>query len=350
MVFLVLDGLPVHHVGERLTPRLAALAATGIAVAGGARGELPATTYPNHRTFATGRSAAEHGVRINADRGSPGTDPTIFDVCRRHAIPVEAVLGDHKLVGVMGAAAADRHWPPDGHLPADTEVDEYGYATDGATLGALLPAIERAPELLVAHLNDPDTAGHLLGCETPAAHARYRATDAVLGQVLDALRPRWDDLIVIVVSDHGQEMLTGPPTDLAAQALAAGVAADVRDDGSAALVLGDAEVGAWLAARAADPADDGVEGLTAVPGGWVVWPAAGGWYGPEEFAGFMEGMHGSPRTQPQVAVVAGGHPQARRLVAALRDGPRPDARDWAPTLAALLGVEMPTATGRSLLG
>jgi hypothetical protein len=349
VVFLILDGLPVRHVGNDWTPHLAALIAEGGAAPGGGLAEMTAATYPNHRTFATGMGTEEHGMRVNDDRHHPGPEPTIFDVCRAYGISVEAVLGDHHLVSVMGADRADRHWPLSGKLPEGAIADEYGYATDRVVLAELLPAIERGPQLLVAHLNDPDTAGHVLGSDTEAAHLRYRATDVVLGEVVDALRPSWDDLVLIVVSDHDHEMLTVPPTDVRLEAAAAGIEAQVHEEGSAALVLGDAPLGAWLAARAADPADDGVEGLLTVEGGWIVWPTAGGWYGPTELDGIVADVHGSPRTQAQVAVVAGGHPQAERLAAAISDGDRPNAKDWAPTIAALLGVPMPSASGRSLV-
>ena len=85
-------------------------------------------------------------------------------------------------------------------------------------LAHLLPAIERRPDLLVAHLNDPDTAGHVFGCDTDAAHQRYHLTDHAVGHVVDALRVEWDDLVLIVVSDHDHEMITSPPTDLRADA------------------------------------------------------------------------------------------------------------------------------------
>ena len=61
------------------------------------------------------------------------------------------------------------------------------------------------------------------------------------------------------------------------------------------------------------------------------------------------GTHGGPRTRAQVAVVAGGHPAVEPLARALRDTPIA-AADWAPTIAALLDVELPTATGRALAG
>ena len=176
------------------------------------------------------------GCASTPSGAAPALHPTIFEVCERAGLSTEAVFGDQKLVAVMGAAAAGSHWPPDGVLPEHTATDEYGYATDAAVLEHLVPAIGRAPDLLVAHLNDPDTAGHVFGCDTDAARQRYHATDAALGHVVDALRELWDDLVLIVVSDHDHEMIGAPPTDLRTDAAAAGVDTSITEDGSAAVV------------------------------------------------------------------------------------------------------------------
>ena len=114
-------------------------------------------------------------------------------------------------------------------------------------------------------------------------------------------------------------------------------------------MLGGPDVGRWLSGRVGDRADTGVHGFMSIDGGWVVWPDPGGWYAPREFDGLLAGIHGSPRTETQVAVVSGGHPAAGALAANFADGVRPSACDWAPTIATLLGVQMPTATGRSLI-
>jgi hypothetical protein len=227
-------------------------------------------------------------------------------------------------------------------------VDEYGYPTDEAVLEQLVPAIERGAPLIIGHLNDPDTAGHVLGCDTAAAHERYHATDRVVGHVVDALRTGWDDLVLFVVSDHDHEMVTDDPTDLREALAEAGVDAQVHEDGSVAVLLGGGDLGRWIAGRIADQDDRTVQGAVPIDGGWTVWPAAGGWYAPASFTGLIAGMHGSPRTQTQVAVVSGGHPAAGAIAATFADGVRPTGRDWAPTIASLLGVTMPGATGRSL--
>lgn len=343
----VIDGLPHRHVTPDVTPRLWGLACEGGRAERGGLAVMAAATYPNHRSFATGLGPSGHGVLVNADRHAPTEVPTLFSMCRRAGVSIEAVLGDHELVGVMGAADADHHWPPQGVLPEGTPVDEYGYPTDGIVLEHLLEALERDPEVLVVQLNDPDTAAHLHGPDAPAAHDRFRATDAALGRLVDALRPAWDDTIVMVVSDHDQETVTEPePIDLAADAEAAGVRVEVHDEGSAALVHGGPEVGRWLAHH------PDVEGRTALRHrdgeAWLAWSPPGRWFGRREWAGALRGVHGSPRTQTQVAVVGGGHPAVVAMAASLRTSV-PHVSDWAPTIAALVGLDLPGATGRPLV-
>ena len=74
-------------------------------------------------------------------------------------------------------------------------------------------------------------------------------------------------------------------------------------------------------------------------------------------AGFMDrppdlGTHGGPRTRSQVAIVAGGHPDAIALAAVLNARAQIDATEWAPTVAGLLSIDrsaFSSAIGSSLL-
>ncbi|MEY2455606.1 MAG: hypothetical protein QOK06_700, partial [Acidimicrobiaceae bacterium] len=59
------------------------------------------------------------------------------------------------------------------------------------------------------------------------------------------------------------------------------------------------------------------------------------------------GQHGGSTTRAQVAVAAGGHPAAREIAASIGSRP-PEAADWALTIAALLDLDLPDATGVSL--
>jgi predicted AlkP superfamily pyrophosphatase or phosphodiesterase len=331
-VFVILDGMPARHV-----PRLPCLSSLGVFTVG--ESVMTSATYPNHATFVTGVPPATHGLVANilmhdgairmAHHVGPSV-PTLFDTDVRSIV----VVGDHHLIGVMGATAASYHWPPDGDLPAATPRDRYDYASDSAVVSALASVVGEPWELLVVHLNEPDTAGHIDGPDSPAAFASYSSTDAALGSVVSLLQPWWDDLVVIVVSDHDQQEvdMSLEPIDLQMRAIPEGSAAVLWEQGSAE----------WLSDV------DGVAGHEEIkPGVHMAWASPGRVFAiPAAFSpGVMHGHHGGIDTRDQVVVVAGGHPRASELASAVR-GTRPPATAWAPTMASLLGVPF---DGASLL-
>jgi len=197
-VFLVLDGLPVEAVGRDVTPVLHEWCRASGTTPRSVPAVLPAATYPNHATFVTGVAPTEHGIvgnHVLGDRGRfvPARDvgpsvPTIFDVLAAAGRTSTVVVGDQDLIGVMGARRAGTHWPPDGVVPAGAATDAHGYLHDDVTLPVLLDALAGDADLVFGHLNAPDTAGHVHG---PAgAHDVYRATDARLAPIRDAIAPR----------------------------------------------------------------------------------------------------------------------------------------------------------------
>ena len=357
VVFLVLDAMPVRHVGPELTPVLAGLAAEGGSAVG--RAVMTSSTYPNHATFATGVGPAGHGILANwvVRDGRPRPTwrlgpaaPTLFDAARDAGRSSAAVFGDHHLVGIMGAAAADEHWPVDGAKPDGLPVDEHGYVYDATVLEHLVPLLERSdgPDLVVGHLNEPDTAAHVHGPDSDEAIAVYRSTDSHVAPIVDALRPRWDDTVLVVVSDHDQEAVTvDEPIDLHAAAADAGVPCFVMPELSGAVVWGDDPLaGAWL---------DHVDGVAGHEEAWagarVVWAEPGHWFAmPPEIRDHVateKGQHGGATTRDQVGIVAGGHPAVATIAAALAARPL-EAADWAPTIGSLLGLDLPGVTGTPL--
>jgi hypothetical protein len=104
---------------------------------GGGVAVMPASTYPNHATFVTGVPPAVHGLWSSKIPGPAPIDgpervgthpplvdawevgpavPTLFEVCGRGGRSSAAVLGDHHLVGAMGAGSADSCWPAKGEF------------------------------------------------------------------------------------------------------------------------------------------------------------------------------------------------------------------------------------------
>jgi hypothetical protein len=246
-----------------------------------------------------------------------------------------AVFGDQHLVGVMGGAVADFVWPEEGRFGDDVACDVLGYAKDRETIAMVKEAVETGAELVVAQLNEPDTAAHIFGPDSDGALHRYGRTDGYLASLIVHLRAQWEAWVVIVVSDHGQEEVTEPaPIDLHAAAARSGLDGVVVDDASAATVGGElARHDAWLSEV------PGVEGTLRIDEDTVVaWASEGRWFSSVELP--LRGAHGSPRTAPQVAVIAGGHPASRELAAALTTRQR-ESTWWAPAIAGLLGIPQP---------
>jgi hypothetical protein len=302
---------------------------------------LPATTYPNHASFVTGVTPAEHGIVGNHVLGADGrfrparkigpAVPTIFDAANAAGVTSALVVGDQDLVGVMGGTRAGSHWPPDGKVPAGAATDAHGYLHDDETLPKLLDAIASDVDLVVGHLNAADTAGHVHGPTSDAARSVYRSTDARLAAVREAVEARADPSIVLVVSDHSVEPVEVPtPIDLSAAL--AGTDLVWFPEGSAALVYGE------------HPDLDGVlervghltGSAPVAPGVHVVWGEPGRWLC-FEGVDAEPGMHGSPRTALQLAAVVGNHASVQGVderVQAAGFG----ATSWAGEMARLLAL------------
>ena len=75
-----------------------------------------------------------------------------------------------------------------------------------------------------------------------------------------------------------------------------------------------------------------------------------GWINPEGAAErIVHWLREYGKRGVKVAAVSGGHAAVGPLGRAVERGPV-NAADWAPTIAQLLDLDLPTATGRSLLG
>jgi len=357
VVFTSIDALPARHVGPEHTPVLVELARAGGGAPARATAVMTSSTYPNHATFVTGVAPRTHGIGTNwvpqTGRVVPAWElgpavPTVFDAARAADLRSAAVFGDQCLVGVMGARVADTHWPPDGVPPPGARRDAHDYLDDRDTIVELVAALDARPDLLVSQLNAPDTAAHVHGPDSDAALECYRATDSLLATAREHVD--WDDTVWIVVSDHDQEPLDDrPPIDLRPEFARRGVDLFALPEGSATVVCGAGahEAQGWLTDL------EGIEGTAPFHVTdpdlecCLAWSVPGRAFGFEEM-GTERGTHGGPRTRTQVAVVTGGHPMVTPLAAAVARR-RITAADWAPTVAALLDLHLPDATGRSLV-
>ncbi len=336
VVFAILDAFPFRGVSRELTPVLHELREQGAWAPNGGRSILSASTYPNHATFVTGVGPEHHGIYTNRVLGDDGkfvgaeqvgpASPTLFDACRSAGRRAVAAFGDQNLVGVCGARSADAHWPPEGELPEDAPRGALNYGADRAVVAAVEELEVDSADLLVVQLDEVDTARHLHGPDTPEAREQFRATDAALGDLLEFVRPRWKDSVVIAVSDHDQEAVHEGAIDLAAACRERGLDVGVNHDGTSALIVGEVTLPVL---RELPGVEDGAR---VGPAHTLVWGAPGQQFGIDWK---LKAQHGSPRTRGQLAVVSGGHPAARPLAERV-SRTSPEAADWAPTIRELL--------------
>jgi len=248
VVLLGLDGFPARAISPGLTPHLWALAGAGGRAPDGGLAPLPSSTYPGFASLLTGVEPAQHGVLTTTrqEGAVPGwagatsvAAPTLFERCEAAGLRTAAVLGDHLLYGVLRAEAASDAWPPAGQPGGGIPRDAHGYPVNSEVRPHLLAtAPDPRFDFVFAHLNEADTLGHDLGPDHPETVRCYAATDAIAGALIAALASRWDETVVVVVSDHDMEPRSpNPPVDFAASPDLAGLVLDTVFDGGAAWVL-----------------------------------------------------------------------------------------------------------------
>ena len=297
------------------------------------------------------------GVRTTARRpgavpGWAGADlilvPTILHRAVDSGLRAAAVMGDHVLARVLRFDALEGTWPPNATPPAGTELDAHGYPTNAAIRDHVLAAVaDPSLDLLFIHLNETDTIGHDLGPNDPATAACVHAADVLLGEIVDALRPDWDRTVIAVTSDHDMaRRLPLPPIDPSAGRESAGLIDDWIADGSAAWVRLQSGVDPHVAINRFS----GLEGVDGwrwrQPSTLLLLAAQGRVFAAPRVP--AAGIHGSAATARTLAVVGGGHPAVDRIGRALEQR-SPLLQDWAPTLACVLGIDLPAADGLNML-
>jgi len=358
VVLLAFDGLPLACLRPSVMPNLMRLAVGGGIAPGGGRSNFPSTTYPGFASLLTGAAPVRTGIRTTSSQagavpGWAGTDrcqvPTLIHVAKGAGLRVGAVMGDHKLQRVLMLDEIDEVWPPRATVPTGTELDAHGYPTNAAIRDRVVEAaLDPDLDLVFVHLNETDTLGHDLGPTAPETVRCARQADAIVGEMVEALAPDWDRTLIAVASDHDMSTrLPLPPIDPTSAHECAGLIDDWIPDGAAAWIRLMPGADTHMAIKHLGCLD-GVEAwrwrkpnmllLLAQPGRTFAAP----WI-PDA------GIHGSLCTGRTVAIVGGGHPDVGAIAESL-EARAPKLQDWAPTLADVLGIELPAADGFDMLG
>lgn len=240
------------------------------------------------------------------------------------------------------------------------------------------------PQLLLLHLLDADHEQHATGIDTPQVLASFERIDGLIGKLIEAVRQAgmFNDTTFVIVGDHGF-LRVHAALDFNALLLEKGLisvdetgqivqwSAFVQGNGGAAAVyIGEgadkkvratvekllrAEITAHYAGIVRIVERDQLDRLGAFPGALMALEAADGYYfslSPPKRrilnpADPLRGMHGYLPTNPQMATgfIASGSGVRQGIVI-------PSVRmiDVAPTIAALLRLDLPAAEGVPLVG
>ena len=362
VVLLSLDSFRHEAVSLDLTPNLWSLATVGAMAPDGGRCQLPSVTYPSHATLLTGQLPLRHRIRTNlSGHPRPGTVPgwagetvvagvpTLFECCREAGLRSAAILGDQFLWSIVKAGDANVSWPPGGVIPEGDEVDVFGYPTNASSHPHVVDAVrDRDIDFVFGHYTDPDTIGHLYGPSAAETLACYHGTDALVGEVISELWSDWDRLTLIVLSDHGMELVPERRIDLFSRPDIQRIVADFVEEGGSALVQLREGVDPELAASILGDTPGVANVYTGGPGDLMVVAAPDAFFWKEQPPKFIAAGHGGSTTCRTLAIVAGGHPVVPFIAHSMRERP-PHLADWAPTIASILDLELGETDGTPLV-
>lgn len=411
VVLLSIDGLKPDYVlsadahGLKI-PNLRRLVEEGT-YATGVTGVYPTVTYPSHATMVTGVSPARHGIFANEPFDPMGKN---LDGWYWYVEDLRSeTLWEAAREGGLVTASVD--WPVSVGAPVDYDIAQYwraGNAEDRKLIRALsTPGLlreaeaavgpfpegndytlegdrkrakfidfvlrEKKPDFTTAYFGGLDTEEHESG---PYSQGTFQVLEG-LDQLVGRVRARAD--VLCVVSDHGF-LRSDKEVNLNAALREAGLidldangrverwrAFAWNEGGSTMILLHEASdrtsrtaVGAVLEKLAASP-DNGI--YRVLEGEEV--QRLGGYPGAAFVVGLARGFHtGSRLSGPVVrpTSIGGTHgylPEMEEMSSSFflagegiphgLDLGRIDMRDIAPTLAAILGLSLPSAEGRNLL-
>ena len=239
-ILVSIDGFRPDYLERGVTPRLSALAASGVSAE--MRPSFPSKTFPNHWTLVTGLVPDRHGIVANRieDEARPGEiftmatdDPfwwnaaePLWVTAERAGIPTATMFWPGSNVAWGGTRDPARPHADVGMRPRDWQ--QYSEAvSDRQRVDAVLDWLRRPagtrPRFVTLYFDEVDTAGHDYGPADPRALSAVAAADASVGRLMDGLGALGQPANLVIVSDHGMAPIAPerriaidsivPPTD-----------------------------------------------------------------------------------------------------------------------------------------
>lgn len=215
VLLLSLDGVRFDQIDGDDLPAFARMIREG-ARADRLDSVFPSLTFPSHVSLATGAPPDRHGIVMNHfDDVQRGTFHYGNDASWLEAEPLWAAAERQKVRAAVffwvgsetpwnGVAASYRQTPFDDRIDESAKVAQIFAWLD-------LPEAER-PHLVMSWWHGTDSLAHRLGPDAPRVRQRLREQDHALCDLLNGLDARggFDDLTLIVVSDHGMADVSEP--------------------------------------------------------------------------------------------------------------------------------------------
>jgi len=161
---------------------------------------LPSKTLPSHTSMLTGEPPDRHRVLWNS-AATAATDsielPTVFSVARTRGYRTVAFFSKSKFHLLQRPGTLDYSQAPGGW---------FGRWSSDRTVRDIEKYLDTArPNVLFAHLPDPDHAGHQSSWMSPAYGRAVIAADAAVARLLSAAERAYGagTYSVIVTADHG---------------------------------------------------------------------------------------------------------------------------------------------------
>lgn len=220
-ILVSIDGFRADYLDRGVTPRLNALAASGVSAA--MQPSFPSKTFPNHWAIVTGDYPDHSGITANKmeDPARPGetftmatddpfwwnTASPIWVDAEKAGIRTATMFWPGANVAWGGAKAAK--WPNDvtgGTRPEDWQ--QFNQAVTGEQrVNAVLDWLRRPaairPKFVTLYFDTVDTAGHEYGPDDARTTAVVADIDKKIGMLVDGLNALHQPANLVILADHG---------------------------------------------------------------------------------------------------------------------------------------------------
>ncbi|MBL8880137.1 MAG: alkaline phosphatase family protein [Phycisphaerales bacterium] len=191
VVLISVDGLRPDAISPEWAPHLSWLLDSGASPTT-AINDLPSATLPNHTSMLTGLPASQHGVIENWNLPGHIARDTVFGFAAAAGKRSAFFAGKGKLEFLAS--------------PEAVETVVVNDDTPALADGVIEQLNSDGPDLIFAHLRDPDSTGHRANWMSQEYIDAVALVDEQIGRIIDAInanapRPTY----LIVTADHGGE-------------------------------------------------------------------------------------------------------------------------------------------------